>query len=100
MAVDLYHVWWDPKLQPQIARAGRERLLAYHVCDWLTPTRDLLNDRGMMGDGVIELRRVRGWMEDAGYAGHAEVEIFSDHWWSRPGEEVLDTCVARHGSVV
>ena len=100
VAVDLYHVWWDPKLQPQIARAGRERLLAYHVCDWLTPTRDLLNDRGMMGDGVIELRRVRGWMEDAGYAGHAEVEIFSDHWWSRPGEEVLDTCVARHGSVV
>jgi sugar phosphate isomerase/epimerase len=100
VAVDLYHVWWDPKLQPQIARAGRERLLAYHVCDWLTPTRDLLNDRGMMGDGVIELRRVRGWMENAGYAGHAEVEIFSDHWWSRPGEEVLDTCVARHGSVV
>ena len=96
VAVDLYHVWWDPKLRQQITRAGRDRLLAYHVCDWLTPTRDLLNDRGMMGDGVIELRRVRGWMEDAGYAGHAEVEIFSDHWWSRPGEEVLDTCVARH----
>ena len=100
VAVDLYHVWWDPKLRQQITRAGRDRLLAYHVCDWLTPTRDLLNDRGMMGDGVIELRRVRGWMEDAGYAGYAEVEIFSDHWWSRPGEEVLDTCVARHGSVV
>ncbi len=100
VAVDLYHVWWDPKLAAQIARAGRERLLAFHVCDWLVPTRDLLNDRGMMGDGVIELRRVRGWMEDAGYAGHAEVEIFSDHWWSRPGEEVLDTCIARHRSVV
>jgi sugar phosphate isomerase/epimerase len=100
VAVDLYHVWWDPKLAQQISRAGRERLLAYHVCDWLTPTRDLLNDRGMMGDGVIELRKVRGWMEDAGYAGYAEVEIFSDHWWSRPGEEVLDTCVERHGSVV
>jgi sugar phosphate isomerase/epimerase len=100
VAVDLYHVWWDPKLQQQIARAGRERLLAYHVCDWLTPTRDLLNDRGMMGDGVIELRQMRGWMEAAGYAGHAEVEIFSDHWWSQPGEEVLDTCVARHRSVV
>jgi hypothetical protein len=54
----------------------------------------------MMGDGVIELRRVRDWMEGAGYTGHAEVEIFSDHWWSRPGEEVLDTCVERHRTVV
>lgn len=100
VAVDLYHVWWDPKLAAQIARAGRERLLAFHVCDWLVPTRDLLNDRGMMGDGVIELRRARGWMEQAGYRGFAEVEIFSEHWWSRPGEEVLDTCIARHRSVV
>ncbi len=100
VAVDLYHVWWDPKLQQQIARAGRERLLAYHVCDWLTPTRDLLNDRGMMGDGVIELRRIRGWMEAAGYARHAEVEIFSGHWWAQPGEQVLDTCIARHCCVV
>ena len=100
VAVDLYHVWWDPKLAQQIARAGRDRLLAFHVCDWLTPTRDLLNDRGMMGDGVIELRKVRGWMEAAGYSGCAEVEIFSEHWWSRPGEEVLDTCVARHRTVV
>ena len=100
VAVDLYHVWWDPKLAQQIARAGRERLLALHVCDWLTPTRDLLNDRGMMGDGVIEIRKIRGWMEDAGYAGFAEVEIFSEHWWSRPGDEVLDTCIARHRSAV
>jgi sugar phosphate isomerase/epimerase len=100
VAVDMYHVWWDPQLAAQIARAGRERLLAFHVCDWLTPTRDLLNDRGMMGDGVIELRQARGWMEAAGYAGPAEVEIFSDHWWSRPGEEVLDTCIERHCSVV
>ncbi len=100
VAVDLYHVWWDPKLAAQIARAGRERLLAFHVCDWLVPTRDLLNDRGMMGDGVIELRRARSWMEQAGYRGFAEVEIFSEHWWSRPGEEVLDTCIARHRSVV
>ena len=55
VALDVYHVWWDPKLEAQIVRAGRERLLAYHVCDWLVPTRDLLNDRGMMGDGIIEL---------------------------------------------
>jgi sugar phosphate isomerase/epimerase len=100
VAVDLYHVWWDPKLFAQIARAGRERLLAFHVCDWLTPTRDLLNDRGMMGDGVIEIGQARAQMEACGYAGFAEVEIFSKHWWSRPGDEVLDTCIERHRSVV
>ena len=100
VAVDLYHVWWDPKLAAQIARAGADRLLAYHVCDWLTPTRDLVNDRGMMGDGVIELKKCRRWIEDAGYSGYAEVEIFSDTWWQKPGEEVLDTCIARHMSAV
>ncbi len=100
VAVDVYHVWWDPKLPQQIARAGQERLLAFHVCDWLIPTNDLLNDRGMMGDGVIEISKIRGWVEDAGYAGFAEVEIFSDRWWERPGAEVLDTCIARHRSAV
>ncbi|GHU04021.1 hypothetical protein FACS1894158_03520 [Betaproteobacteria bacterium] len=100
VAVDLYHVWWDPKLETQIARAGKNRLFAYHVCDWLTPTRDLVNDRGMMGDGVIELKKCRKWMEDAGYAGFSEVEIFSDYWWSQPGEHVLDTCIQRHRACV
>ena len=101
VAVDLYHVWWDPKLESQIARAGHDRLLAFHVCDWLVPTRDLLNDRGMMGDGVIDIPRIRGWVEDAGYAGYSEVEIFSsEDWWKRPGGEVLDTCIARHRSTV
>src|SRR5690606_27867310 len=78
VAVDVYHVWWDPKLHAQIRRAGAKRLLAYHVCDWLAPTRDLLNDRGMMGDGVIELKTIRREMESAGYAGLCEVEIFSE----------------------
>lgn len=100
VALDVYHVWWDPKLATQIARAGREYLLAYHVCDWLLGTKDLLNDRGMMGDGIIELQKIRGWMEAAGYAGAAEVEIFSEHWWSRPLDEVLATCIERHRSVV
>jgi sugar phosphate isomerase/epimerase len=100
VAVDVYHVWWDPKLAAQIARAGRERLLAYHVCDWLVPTRDLLNDRGMMGDGIIELRKIRGMMEGAGYAGSAEVEIFSEDWWARPLDDVLTTCIERHRTVV
>lgn len=97
VAVDLYHVWWDPKLQAQIARAGRERLLAFHVCDWLLPTTDLLNDRGMMGDGVIDIRQARGWVEAQGFDGYSEVEIFSTgHWWQRDGGEVLDTCIERH----
>ncbi len=100
VALDVYHTWWDPKLEAQIARAGAKRLLGYHVCDWLVPTRDLLNDRGMMGDGIVELKKMRGWVEAAGYTGPAEVEIFSEAWWSRPADEVLDTCIARYKSVV
>ena len=101
VAVDVYHVWWDPKLEAQIARAGRERLLAFHVCDWLVPTRDLLNDRGMMGDGVIDIPQIRRWVEAQGFDGYSEVEIFSaDDWWKRPADEVLRTCIERHRSVV
>jgi sugar phosphate isomerase/epimerase len=101
VALDIYHVWWDPKLEQQIARSGKERLLAYHVCDWLTPTRDLLSDRGMMGDGVVELKKIRGWVEAAGFAGFSEVEIFSVFdWWKRPGEETLDVCISRHKTAV
>jgi sugar phosphate isomerase/epimerase len=99
VALDAYHVWWDPKLAAQIERAGAGRLLAYHICDWLLPTRDLLNDRGMPGDGVIELKKLRGLVEAAGYQGAVEIEIFSDAWWSRPMEEVLDVCVSRYKSI-
>jgi sugar phosphate isomerase/epimerase len=95
VAVDVYHVWWDPKLEAQISRA-RGRILGYHICDWLPETRDLFNDRGMMGDGVIDLPRIRGWVEGAGYAGFQEVEIFSElDWWRRDPDEVLATCKAR-----
>jgi sugar phosphate isomerase/epimerase len=101
VALDVYHVWWDPKLEAQIARAGRERLLAFHVCDWLVPTRDLVSDRGMMGDGVIDIPRIRRWVEAAGFEGFAEVEIFSElDWWQRPGDVVLDTCIERHRTAV
>ena len=100
VAVDVYHVWWDPALYDAIARAGKKRLLAYHVCDWLVPTRDMLNDRGMMGDGVIELRRIRQAVEAQGYDGLIEAEIFSDHWWSEPLDTVLDTCIERYRTVV
>jgi sugar phosphate isomerase/epimerase len=101
VAIDVYHTWWDPKIRPQIARAGRERrILAHHICDWLVPTRDLLYDRGMMGDGVIDLKQFRADIEQAGYHGPQEVEIFSaQNWWKRPGAEVIATCIERYRTV-
>jgi hypothetical protein len=100
VAVDVYHVWWDPDLKNQIARAGG-RILAYHVNDWLVPTTDLLLDRGMMGDGVIDLRTIRAMVEAAGYRGHCEVEILSAaNWWKRDPHEVLRVCIERHQTVV
>ena len=91
VAIDVYHVWWDPNLAQAIARAGHmNRIFAHHICDWLVPTKDMLLDRGMMGDGVIDLPAIRRMIEDAGYHGPQEVEIFSqDNWWKRPGDEVL-----------
>ena len=100
VALDVYHIWWDPELMDQIARAGRDRLLAFHVCDWLVPTKDILNDRGMMGDGVIDIKRVRAAVEAQGFAGYSEIEIFSDHWWGQPIDQVLRTCIARHHTIV
>jgi sugar phosphate isomerase/epimerase len=100
VAVDTYHVWWDPEPAREIARAGRN-ILAYHVNDWLVPTTDLLLDRGMMGDGVIDLRAIRAMVESAGYRGHCEVEILSaENWWKRDPDEVLRICIERHQTVV
>lgn len=97
IAVDVYHCWWDRHLAAHIERAGRERRLdAFHVSDWLSPTRDMLLDRGMMGDGVIDLKRIRAQVEAAGYAGAVEVEIFSqDNWWRRDAQETLQVCAER-----
>jgi sugar phosphate isomerase/epimerase len=100
VVLDIYHVWWDFELFRQIERCGPDRLLAFHVCDWLVPTTDLLNDRGMMGDGVVDIRRVRAAVEALGYAGYVEVELFSDRWWSRPMDEVLATCIERWKQLV
>src|ERR1700757_2374953 len=100
VALDVYHIWWDPELMDQIARAGQDRLLAFHVCDWLVPTKDILNDRGMMGDGVIEIRRLRAAVEAVGFSGYSEIEIFSNDWWSRPMDEVLAACIERHRTVL
>ena len=98
VAIDTYHVWWDPDLSIQIARAGK-RIIAHHICDWLVPTRHMLTDRGMMGDGVIDFPPIRRMVEAAGYNGVQEVEIFSDHWWGRPGDEVLAMAVERFKTV-
>ena len=95
LALDVYHVWWDPGLAEAVAHAGG-RILAFHVCDWLVPTRDLVFDRGMMGDGMIEIPEIRAMVDLAGYAGLIEVEIMSDRdWWTRDGNEVLRTLKER-----
>ncbi|MDA9402898.1 sugar phosphate isomerase/epimerase family protein [Bradyrhizobium sp. CCBAU 45389] len=100
VALDVYHIWWDPELMGQIERAGKDRLLAFHVCDWLVPTKDILNDRGMMGDGVIDIKSARKAVEAQGFAGYSEIEIFSNDWWGKPMDDVLRTCIARHRTVV
>jgi sugar phosphate isomerase/epimerase len=100
VALDVYHIWWDPELSSQISRAGRDRLLAFHVCDWLVPTKDILNDRGMMGDGAIDIKSIRSAVEVEGFAGYSEIEIFSEDWWAKPMDEVLRTCIERHRTVV
>ncbi len=101
VAIDVYHVWWDPNLARAIARAGRmKRIFAHHICDWLVPTRDMLLDRGMMGDGVIDLPGIRRMIEDAGFFGPQEVEIFStENWWKRDGDEVLAVIKERVATV-
>ncbi|MFT3672860.1 sugar phosphate isomerase/epimerase family protein [Aestuariivirga sp.] len=95
--IDCYHVWWDPNIRRDIARAGREkRIFGFHVCDWLVPTTDVLNDRGMMGDGIIDIRGLRTALEEAGHTGAVEVEIFSaQNWWRRPMAETLQACRER-----
>jgi len=97
VAVDVHHVWWDPQLKQQIERAGEKRLLAFQISDWLLATKDMLADRGMMGDGIVDLPLVRAWMEESGYRGFHEVEILSAaNWWRRDPDEVLATCRLRH----
>lgn len=89
-AVDVYHVWWDPDVLKQIKRAGKSRLMAFHICDWLVPTQDMLTDRGMMGDGVIDISALRAAVEAEGFDGLNEVEIFStQNWWKQDPDHVL-----------
>ncbi|GAA5482933.1 sugar phosphate isomerase/epimerase family protein [Haloferula sargassicola] len=88
IAADVYHLWWDPNLEAEIQRAGK-RIIGFHVCDWLTPTADFLNDRGLMGEGCIDIKGIRRQVEATGFNGWIEVEIFSHRWWSHDPDEYL-----------
>lgn len=97
IAVDVYHVWWDPALEAEIKLAGRDgTLFAFHICDWRTPIVDLLNDRGLMGEGCIPIRQIRGWVEAAGFSGFNEVEIFSHRWWAADQADFLQRITAAY----
>ncbi len=91
VVVDVYHLWWDPDIERQIARCGANgNLFAFHICDWLSPTKDMLNDRGLMGEGCIPVRKIREWVEKAGFTGFHEVEIFSIKHWSEDQYQFLE----------
>ena len=94
VAVDVFHLWWDPGLHHEIKRCGElKKLFAYHVCDWNVPLNDMLNDRGLMGDGCIDLKQIRGWMEEAGFSGYHEVEIFSDKYWAMDQPQYVEKII-------
>ena len=84
VALDVYHLWWDPNLETEIRRCGKHgNLLAFHICDWKTPTTDLVFDRGLMGEGCIPIQQIRSWVEATGFNGPNEVEIFSNTYWTQ-----------------
>ena len=94
VAVDVYHLWWDPDLEKEIKRCGQNKhLLAFHICDWKTPTTDLLFDRGLMGEGCIPVKQIREWVEATGFNGFNEVEIFSNTFWKEDQSEFLKKIV-------
>jgi sugar phosphate isomerase/epimerase len=97
IAVDVYHCWWDPDLDDEIARIGAAgRLLAFHLCDWRVDTRHLLTDRGLMGEGCIDLKRIRASVETAGFSGWNEVEIFSTEKWATDQQRWLEQIVGAY----
>ena len=97
IAADVYHLWWDPNLRQEIDLAAlKRRLFAFHICDWKTPTCDLLNDRGLMGEGCINIREISDWVDATGFTGHREVEIFSHRYWAMDQDEYLARIVAAY----
>ncbi|NJB85100.1 sugar phosphate isomerase/epimerase [Lewinella marina] len=97
IAVDVYHLWWDDQLEEEIRRCGaNDNLYAFHICDWKVPTSDMLLDRGLMGEGCIDVPRIRGWVEDTGFTGLHEVEIFSNAYWASDQDEFLQRILAAY----
>jgi sugar phosphate isomerase/epimerase len=97
VAVDVYHLWWDPNLEMEIKRCGKNNtLLAFHICDWKSPTLDMLNDRGLMGEGCIPIKKIRGWVEAAGFNGFNEVEIFSTEYWKQDQSAFLQHIIGSY----
>ena len=94
VAVDVYHLWWDPTLEEEVKRCGKNNhLFAFHICDWNVPTSDFLNDRGLMGEGCIPLRKIRSWVEATGFNGFYEVEIFSNKFWKGDQHQFLNKII-------
>lgn len=101
VAVDVYHLWWDSNLEKEIKRCGKNNaLLAFHVCDWKTPTTDLLNDRGLMGEGCIPIKKIRSWVEETDFNGFNEVEIFSNEYWSMDQNLFLNNIITAYQKFV
>lgn len=97
IAVDVYHVWWDPELQWEIDVAGeQDTLFGFHVCDWRVPTRDMLTDRGLMGEGIIDIRGIKKMMENSQFRGMTEVEIFSEEYWAMDQDVYLQQIIAAY----
>ena len=97
VAVDVYHLWWDPDLEQEIKRCGDNgHLFAFHVCDWNVPTNDLLLDRGLMGEGCIPIKKIRSWVEATGFEGFYEVEIFSEKFWKQDQAEFLNKIITAY----
>lgn len=94
VAVDVYHLWWDPNLKREIYRCGENHnLFAFHICDWKFPLDDILNDWGLMGEGCIDVPQIREWVEDTGYNGYNEVEIFSNRYWAMNQYDFLEKII-------
>ncbi len=101
VAVDVYHLWWDPHLEAEIKRCGAKgNLLAYHICDWKYPTEDMLNDRGLMGEGCIPIAEISRWVKEAGFNGFEEVEIFSTKYWSMDQNEFLNKIISSYKELI
>jgi sugar phosphate isomerase/epimerase len=99
VVIDVYHVWWDPDVYAQIERA-QGRIMGFHVNDWIMPLPDMLKGRGMMGDGVIEIRRLREAVDKAGYSGPIEVEIFNQKLYDMPGDDLMSLMVERFEATI